>query len=80
MGGGGCRYRGSMPAKAMRRPDLSLVLDSIRNKRQRIGVAGELARIFPGEHLRAAVREVEHHLAPYGEPRFMGEPRNPGAS
>lgn len=34
----------------MRRPDLSLVLDRIRNKRRRIGVAGELARIFPGEH------------------------------
>jgi len=50
----------------MRRPDLSLVLDRIRNKRRRIGVAGELARIFPGERLRAAVHEVEHHLAHLG--------------
>ena len=50
----------------IRRPDLSLVLDRIRNKRQRIGVAEELARIFPGERLRAEVRKVEHHLAHLG--------------
>lgn len=50
----------------MRRPDLSLVLDRIRNKRERVGVAEELARVFPGESLRAEVREVEHHLAHLG--------------
>jgi carbamoyltransferase len=50
----------------MRRPDLSLVLDRIRNKRERISVAEELARAFPGERLRAAVHEVEHHLAHLG--------------
>src|SRR5450759_2061288 len=48
----------------MRRPDLSLVLDRIRNKRERVGVADELARAFPGEGLRAGLgsglREVEH--------------------
>lgn len=50
----------------MRRPDLALVLDRIRNKRERVGVAAELARAFPGESLRAEVREVEHHLAHLG--------------
>ncbi|MSQ73449.1 MAG: carbamoyltransferase [Betaproteobacteria bacterium] len=50
----------------MRRPDLSLVLDRIRNKRERMGVAEELARTFPGERLRAQVHEVEHHLAHLG--------------
>lgn len=50
----------------MRRPDLSLVLDRIRNKHERVGVAEELARVFPGERLRAEVREVEHHLAHLG--------------
>ena len=50
----------------MRRPDLSLVLDRIRNKRERVGVAEELARVFPGESLLAEVREVEHHLAHLG--------------
>jgi len=39
----------------MRRPDLSLVLDRIRNKRERVGVAEELARVFPGESLRAGL-------------------------
>ena len=42
----------------MRRPDLSLVLDRIRNKRERTSMAEELAHVFPGETLRAEVREV----------------------
>ena len=49
-----------------RRPDLSLVLDRIRNKRERAGVAEELALAFPGEVVRAQVRHVEHHLAHLG--------------
>ena len=50
----------------LRRPDLSLVLDRIRNKRERASVAEELSRAFPGQHLRAEVRKVEHHLAHLG--------------
>lgn len=46
-----------------RRPDLSMVLDRIKNKRERAGVAEELMRVFPAEKLRAEVRHVEHHLA-----------------
>ena len=48
---------------AFRRPDLSLVLDRIKNKRERSGVDEELARTFPGQTMRARVRQVEHHLA-----------------
>jgi len=59
-----------MAYMVMRRPDLSLVLDRMRNKRERVGVAEELARVFPGERLRAGfqprLREVEHHLAHLG--------------
>src|SRR5437868_15479011 len=55
-----------MAYTVMRRPDLSLVLDRIRNKRERVGVAEQLERAFPGEGLRAQVREVEHHLAHLG--------------
>ena len=47
----------------LRRPDLSFVLDRIRNKKERAGAAEELARVFPGQKLRAEVRQVEHHLA-----------------
>lgn len=47
----------------LRRPDLSLVLDRLRNKRERAGVDEELARAFPGGALRAEVHHVEHHLA-----------------
>lgn len=46
-----------------RRPDVSLVLDRMKNKRKRAGVTEELARIFPGDNLRAEVRHVEHHQA-----------------
>lgn len=48
------------------RPDLGLVLDRIRNKGDRVGVAAELARAFPDESIRAEVHEVEHHLAHLG--------------
>jgi carbamoyltransferase len=44
------------------RPDLRLVLDRIRNKRERAGVAEVLAQEF-GEPFRGEVHFVEHHLA-----------------
>ncbi len=59
----------------MRRPNLSLVLDRIRNKRRRVGVNEELARAFPGESLRADVRGIEHHLAHLGS-AFLVSPFN----
>src|SRR5512140_122502 len=47
---------------ATRRPDLSLVLDRIRNQRAGVGGAEELAGVLARERLRAEVREVEHRL------------------
>ena len=49
-----------------RRPDLSLVMDRIRNKRERAQVDQELERCFPGERFAGEVHEVEHHLAHLG--------------
>jgi len=46
-----------------KRPDLGLVLDRIRNKREREGVAAHLARAFPGEKFAGTTHAVEHHLA-----------------
>jgi carbamoyltransferase len=46
-----------------KRPDLSLVLDRVRNKREREGVEAHLARAFPGVAFRGRVHAVEHHLA-----------------
>ena len=51
---------------ATRRPDLALVLERIRNKRERLGLAAELERAFPAGKLRAEIRHVEHHLAHLG--------------
>ncbi len=48
---------------ARQRPDLSFVLDRIRNKKERAGVVEELAKVFPGVKIRAEVRKVEHHFA-----------------
>ena len=45
------------------RPDLGLVLDRLRNKRERAGIADHLVAAFPGTVLRAQVHHVEHHLA-----------------
>lgn len=44
------------------RPDLSLLMDRVRNKRRREGAAEILAREF-GNAYRGEVRYVEHHLA-----------------
>jgi len=49
-----------------RRPDLSLVMDRIRNKRERVRVDEELERCFPGERFQGEVHEIEHHLAHLG--------------
>jgi len=44
------------------RPDLSLILDRVRNKREREGAAATLAREL-GTPFRGEVQHVEHHLA-----------------
>ena len=46
-----------------KRPDPGLVLDRIRNKKERANVAEELSRAFQGERFAGEVHEVEHHLA-----------------
>ena len=46
-----------------KRPDLSSVLNRLRNRRERAGVEEQLQRAFPGQRLRAKVRHIEHHLA-----------------
>ncbi len=47
----------------LKRPDLGLVLDRLRNKRERAGVDVHLARAFPGDSFTGKVHAVEHHLA-----------------
>lgn len=46
-----------------KRPDLGLVLDRIRNKRERDGVDVHLARAFPADPFHGKVHPVEHHVA-----------------
>ena len=45
------------------RPDLGLVLDRIRNKQERAGMAEHLARAFPDQHFTGQIHAIEHHLA-----------------
>ncbi|MBS0314929.1 MAG: carbamoyltransferase [Proteobacteria bacterium] len=47
----------------LKRPDLSLVLDRIRNKREREGIDAHLARAFPGQAFAGRLHAVEHHVA-----------------
>jgi carbamoyltransferase len=46
-----------------RRPDLSFVIDRLRNKKERTGILEELSKIFPGNDCRASVVPIEHHRA-----------------
>ena len=48
------------------RPDLGLVLDRIKNKKERANVQQELARLYKCESFAGEVHEVEHHLAHLG--------------
>lgn len=50
----------------MNRPDFSMVLDRIRNKKERANVREELARVFQGRSFHGEVHDVEHHLAHLG--------------
>jgi carbamoyltransferase len=45
------------------RPDPRLILDRVRNRTARAGVAALLRAAFPGDTLRADVHHVEHHVA-----------------
>jgi carbamoyltransferase len=49
-----------------RRPDLALVVDRLKNRRERAGVADALMAALPGQAFRGKVHEVEHHLAHLG--------------
>lgn len=46
-----------------KKPELSLVLDRIRNASERVGIATELEKAFPGQKFKGAIHRVEHHLA-----------------
>jgi carbamoyltransferase len=48
------------------RPDLSLVLDRLKNKKARASIPDALATAFPGAVFRGEVHHVEHHLAHLG--------------
>jgi carbamoyltransferase len=45
------------------RPDPRFMMQKLRNKQERAGIADELQSLFPGGGLSAKVRFVEHHLA-----------------
>jgi carbamoyltransferase len=45
------------------RPDPRLVIDRLRNRSARAGIASLLAEAFPGQPLRAHVHHIEHHVA-----------------
>jgi carbamoyltransferase len=45
------------------RPDISLILDRVRNQAKRQSIETELAAAFPKSPFRGQVHRVEHHLA-----------------
>ncbi len=46
-----------------RRPDPRFLLERWRNKRERAGLAAQLAAAFPGERVQARLHFVDHHRA-----------------
>ena len=47
----------------LKRPELSLVLGRIRNKRERDGIDVHLAKAFPNDSFNGKMHAVEHHVA-----------------
>jgi carbamoyltransferase len=45
------------------RPDLSLVLDRIKNRKARTGIEAHMARAFPNHGFSGQLHPIEHHLA-----------------
>lgn len=46
-----------------KRPDLGMLMDRLRNKRERAGVVDHLETAFPGVVFKGQVHQVEHHMA-----------------
>ena len=46
-----------------RNPDIKLILDRIRNAKERTGLEEELLTAFPGQRFLGKISYVEHHLA-----------------
>lgn len=53
------------------RPDLRLVVDRLRNAKQRVSIAETLAKEFPGQTCRATIHHIEHHFAHAGSSFFV---------
>ncbi len=47
----------------LKRPDMGMVLERIRNRRQRDNLPILLSRMFPGSSFKGRIHQVEHHLA-----------------
>ncbi|MHB2169119.1 carbamoyltransferase family protein [Alsobacter sp. R-9] len=47
----------------LKRPDLELILDRLRNQKRRSSVADEFKSTFPNDTFTSQVHRVEHHLA-----------------
>jgi len=45
------------------RPNFKMVLDRVKNKKQRVGVEVELTSAFPDGSLNAKIHYIEHHLS-----------------
>lgn len=45
------------------RPDLSMIMDRLKNKRERVSLESQLQQSFPEQHFTGKIYPVEHHLA-----------------
>ncbi len=60
-------------------PSISLLRDRLRNWRQCEGVAALFDKDFPGEHLRASLHHIKHHLArpdQHAQGRWLADTRH----
>ena len=55
-----------------KRPEFRLVLQRLKNAKDRVSLPQEFERAFPGSRFQAQVRRVEHHLAHLASAYYAG--------
>jgi carbamoyltransferase len=47
----------------LKRPEVSLIRDRLKNRKDRLSIVQELAQAFPGQRFAGQIHHIEHHLA-----------------
>ena len=59
-----------------KRPDLKLVFEKIKNKKEKVNIEDELAKVFDSQDLKGKIHHVEHHFSHLASAHFVSPFKN----